>query len=122
MDRGLPCSGSTTCALGTGPVTRHEPLTPDGLGDFTACCRPDSDRCERVETERSKAFTYSDLISRDRVNLDITWVSASSADDADRRHPSEIAWEIFDDLREALDEFASIADGLGSDLHELSDD
>src|SRR5699024_8864558 len=68
----------------------------------------------RVETERFKAFTLEELLARDKVNLDITWMRDPGLDDADSLAPPEvIAAEIVEDLQAALAEFAAIAESLG---------
>lgn len=56
-------------------------------------------REKRVETERFKAFTLEELLARDKVNLDITWMRDPGLDDADSLAPPEvIAAEIVEDL------------------------
>ncbi|BCJ61233.1 type I restriction-modification system subunit M [Micromonospora endophytica] len=94
---------------------KQNPLRREHLQDFVDCYLPGKDRSERVETERFKAFTYDELIARDKVNLDITWLRDASLEDADALLPPEvIAQEIVDDLQAALREFAAIADALSS--------
>jgi type I restriction enzyme M protein len=51
------------------PKTRV--LARGDLDDFVACYNP-ANRHERSETERFRAFTYADLISRDKASLDIS--------------------------------------------------
>jgi type I restriction enzyme M protein len=83
------------------------------LDDFVACYRPGEDREKREETERFKPFTYEELIARDKVNLDITWLKDPSLVDADSLLPPDvIAREIVEDLEAALSEFAAIAESL----------
>jgi type I restriction enzyme M protein len=66
-----------------------------------------------VETERFRPFTYKELLARDKVNLDISWLKDPSLDDADALLPPEvIAREIVEDLEAALSEFAAIAEAL----------
>ncbi|WBC17001.1 class I SAM-dependent DNA methyltransferase [Micromonospora sp. WMMA1998] len=94
---------------------KQNPLRRDHLQDFVDCYLPSKDRAERVETERFRAFSYDELIARDKVNLDITWLKDASVDDANSLLPPEvIAREIVDDLQAALAEFAVIAEALGS--------
>ena len=45
-------------------------LTRADLDDFVTCYNP-ANRRERTETKRFRAFTYDELISRDRASLDI---------------------------------------------------
>ncbi|MEV0003895.1 hypothetical protein AB0H28_16610 [Micromonospora sp. NPDC050980] len=71
--------------------------------------------------ERFRAFSYDELIARDKVNLDITWLKDASLEDADSLLPPEvIAQEIVDDLQAALAEFAAIAEALGSRSKDLA--
>jgi type I restriction enzyme M protein len=72
-------------------------------------------RMNRVETERFKAFSYDDLLKRDKVNLDIFWLKDESLEDsANLPAPHVIAEEITEDLEAALEQFAEIADDLKS--------
>jgi type I restriction enzyme M protein len=88
-------------------------LTRERLDDFVKCYRPGESRDTRIETERFKPFSYDELIARDKVNLDITWLNDPSQDDADSFLPPDvIAREIVEDLTAALAEFATIADAL----------
>ena len=68
---------------------------------------------ERAESERWKSFTYDELIARDKVNLDITWLRDESLEDADGLPaPEIIAREIVEDLTAALAEFEAVAAAL----------
>lgn len=83
------------------------------LDDFVACYRPGQPREAREETERFRSFTYEELVARDKVNLDITWLKDPSLDDADALLPPDvIAREIVEDLEADLSEFAAIAEAL----------
>lgn len=83
------------------------------LDDFVACYRPGQPREAREETERFRSFTYEELVARDKVNLDITWLKDPSLDDADALLPPDvIAREIVEDIEAALSEFAAIAEAL----------
>ena len=64
----------------------------------------------REESERFKCFTYDELLARDKVNLDITWLSAD--EDEELPPPDVIAQEIVEDLQAALSEFAAVAEAL----------
>ncbi|OLT25119.1 DNA methyltransferase [Nocardiopsis sp. CNR-923] len=93
---------------------KQSPLTRAHLDDFVKCYKPGEDRANRVETERFKPFTLDELLARDKVNLDITWMRDPGLDDADSLAPPEvIAAEIVEDLQSALAEFAAIAESLG---------
>jgi len=60
--------------------------------------------------KRFKAFTYDELIKRDKLSLDIFWLKDDSLEDsASLPDPDVLAGEIVEDLQAALDEFALIA-------------
>lgn len=72
-------------------------------------------RHDRVETERFKAFTYDDLLKRDKVNLDIFWLKDEALEEsANLPAPDVIAQEIMDDLQAALEQCSQITDDLKS--------
>ena len=74
---------------------------------------PGKPRDSRVEAERFKEFTYDELLARDKVNLDITWLRDDTLEDLDNLPaPEIIAQEISDDLEAALEQFATIAEDL----------
>lgn len=98
---------------------KQHPLRRADLDDFVAAYAPGRPRPERAETEdgRFKRFTYDDLIKRDKVNLDISWMKDPALDDADSLLPPDvIAQEIVEDLQAALSEFAAIAEALGGEV------
>jgi type I restriction enzyme M protein len=77
------------------------------------CYLPDKPRAERVESERFKSFSYDELIARDKVNLDITWLRDESLEDMENLPaPEVIAREIVEDLTAALAEFEAVASAL----------
>lgn len=64
-------------------------------------------------TERFRRFSYEDLMKRDKVNLDIFWLRDDSMEDtANLPPPDEIAEEIVEDLRAALEQLEEIAADL----------
>jgi type I restriction enzyme M protein len=82
------------------------------LDEFVECYKP-GNRGERVESERFKSFTYEELISRDRVNLDLIWLKDDSLEDAaNLPAPEVIAREIMENLESALSEIGAIVDNL----------
>jgi type I restriction enzyme M protein len=82
------------------------------LQDFIKCYNPEN-RFNRKETERFKAFTYNDLLHRDKVNLDIFWLKDESLEDSENLPtPDIIAKEIAENLESALEQFASIHEDL----------
>ncbi|MGC4978129.1 N-6 DNA methylase [Streptomyces sp. DT199] len=92
---------------------KKNPLTRKHLDDFVACAKPGCSPEEREETELFKSFAYDELIARDKVNLDITWLRDDSLEDFDNLPaPEIIAREIVEDLTAALEEFAAVASAL----------
>ncbi len=80
-------------------------------------CHHDGDVCQRSrrrdarqESERFKRFAVQDLLSRDKLNLDISWLKDDSLDDVDSLPaPDLIAAEIVENLQAALDAFQAVA-------------
>jgi type I restriction enzyme M protein len=87
-------------------------LKYEDLKDFVKCYNPNN-RFERQETERFRAFTYDELIQRDKVNLDIFWLRDESIEDSANLPPPEvIAEEITQNLESALEQFSSVSQEL----------
>ncbi|GAA4628657.1 HsdM family class I SAM-dependent methyltransferase [Cellulomonas oligotrophica] len=92
---------------------KQNPLSRSHLDDFVACYAPGQDRSTRTETERFHAFGYEELTTRDKANLDITWLRDESLEDLDNLPaPEVIAREIVEDLTAALAEFEAVAAAL----------
>jgi type I restriction enzyme M protein len=92
---------------------KQNPLRRHHLDDFVEAYLPGKAREERVESERWKSFTHDELIARDKVNLDITWLRDDSLEDVDNLPaPEIIAREIVEDLTAALAEFEAVAAAL----------
>lgn len=90
---------------------KQNPLTRAHLDDFVDSANRPHD--EREDSERFRAFTYHELIARDKVNLDITWLRDESLEDLDNLPaPEVIAREIVEDLTAALEEFTAVAAAL----------
>ena len=70
--------------------------------------------CELVKhQERFKAFSYDELVKRDKVNLDIFWLKDESLEDsANLPDPDVLAKDIVDNLEAALEQFKEIENGL----------
>ena len=91
---------------------KENPLKRADLDEFVSCYNP-ANRFERAESDRFKGFTFDDLIKRDKANLDIFWLNDDSLEDsANLPAPSVIALEIMEDLRAALEQFATIAEDI----------
>ncbi|KYC45697.1 MAG: N-6 DNA Methylase [Candidatus Methanofastidiosum methylothiophilum] len=87
-------------------------LRYEDLEDFIECYNPEN-RHERRETERFKAFTYEEIMKRDKTNLDIFWLKDESLGDSENLpDPKLLALEIAEDLESALDEFKRIYEEL----------
>ena len=94
---------------------KQNPLSLDDLQDFINVYNPDN-RHQREETDQFHRFTYDELMSRDKMSLDIFWLRDESLEDtANLPPPGVIAAEIVEDLEAALAEFAEIAGSLGSE-------
>jgi type I restriction enzyme M protein len=95
---------------------KQNPLTIDHLQDFIKVYNADN-RHQREETEQFRRFTYDELMERDKVSLDISWLRDESLEDtANLPPPGVIAAEIVEDLEAAIAEFAEIA----ADFHPQS--
>ena len=91
---------------------KTNPLTRADLDDFVECYSPEA-RHERQETERFRRFSYDDMVKRDKANLDIFWLRDESMEDtANLSPPDQIAEEIVEDLRAALEQLEEIAADL----------
>ncbi|RLA21777.1 MAG: SAM-dependent DNA methyltransferase [Gammaproteobacteria bacterium] len=72
-------------------------------------------RQESEANERWKAFSYEDVIARDKTNLDIFWLKDDSLEDTENLPAPEIlAQEIVEQLEAALVEFRSVEDVLAN--------
>ena len=91
---------------------KTNPLHRSHLDDFVACYNPEN-RHQRQETDRFHRFSYEDLIKRDKANLDIFWLRDESMEDsANLPPPNQLAEEIVEDLRTALEQLEEIAGDL----------
>ena len=68
---------------------------------------------EKTPEGRWRAYAYDELIARDKVSLDLTWLRDESLEDsANLPEPHVLAREIADDLRSALEQVESILGDL----------
>ena len=87
---------------------KKSPLTFQDLQDFIDVYKAGNIH-EREEGERFKAFTYDELIQRDKVSLDIFWLKDESLEDTENLpDPDVIAAEIVENLESALNQFTEI--------------
>lgn len=90
-------------------------MQEDDLLDFIKCYNPEN-RFKRQETERFKRFTYEEIISRDKTNLDIFWLKDDSLGDLDNLpEPDIIALEIVENVQTALNSFKEIIEQLNNE-------
>ena len=98
---------------------RQNPLRRDDLEEFVDCFRPDnrhdreSNWSEESSDGRWRVFSYDELMARDKVNLDISWLRDDSLEEMDDLpDPDILASEIVDDLQAASEQFQGILDEL----------
>lgn len=98
---------------------KTKPLQRADLDEFVACCRPEN-RHKRKETwseknpeGRWRAFSYEELVQRDKCSLDLFWLKDESLEASDNLpEPDIIAAEIVEDLRAALEQFEAVLSDL----------
>jgi len=91
---------------------KTNPLKLEDLRDFIKCYNPDNLH-DRKETERFRAFSYEDLVKRDKASLDIFWLKDERLEDSDNLpDPVVLAREIVESLETALEQFRGIEDEL----------
>ncbi len=94
---------------------KKKPMTFDDLQDFICCYNP-SNRHNRVETwsdenpeGRWRKFTYTEIMDRDKTNLDILWLRDESLADFDNLpDPDIIANDIIENIEASLESFREI--------------
>jgi type I restriction enzyme M protein len=104
---------------GSSFTPKQNPLRRAHLDDFVACYHAEN-RAARKPTwsekdpkGRWRAYSYDELVARDKCNLDVTWLSEDGdADDGAGTDPSTIARTIIDDVQSALNGFAELETGL----------
>ena len=95
---------------------KTSPLRRSDLDEFVQLYKVGR-RHERAETwsadtpdGRWRAYSYDELIARDKTSLDIFWLKDESLADSDNLpEPAVIAQEIVEDLQAALEQFRLIA-------------
>ena len=93
---------------------RKNTLKASDLDEFRACYSA-SNRAKRKESERFHRFPADELLKRDKINLDISWLKDDSLDDVDSLPPpDEIAAEIVENLQAALEQFLAVAEALAA--------
>jgi hypothetical protein len=102
-------------SLSNGPCDYLLPVGRKATGVIEAkkgCYKP-GNRFQRAELRRFKRYSYEELVSRDKLNLDIYWLKDKSLEDVDFiPFPNAIAAEIVENLEAALEQFRSVAEEL----------
>jgi len=102
---------------------KQNPLMREHLDEFVECFKPDAGSrhkrkpmwSEDNPQGRWRAYTYDELMARDKVNLDIFWLRDESLEDtASLPDPDALAAEIVEDLQAALEQFGEIAEDVGA--------
>lgn len=94
---------------------KEKPMRFEDLQDFIKCYNPEN-RYHREETERFKAFTYEELMQRDKVSLDIFWLKDESLEDTENLPPPDVlVQDIVENLQSALEHFSSISETLDNE-------
>ncbi len=84
---------------------RQNPIAPENLMDFVDSYRP-GDPNQRKETAQFRRFRYSEIMARDKANLDIQW-QRSTVNASKEETPQSLMKEILKDLEDAIKEFAN---------------
>jgi type I restriction enzyme M protein len=91
---------------------KESTLRLDDLDDFVKCYNT-KNRFERKGSERFKAYTYDELMQRDKASLDIFWLKDDSMEDSENLpDPDIIALDIKENLETALEQFSGIYESL----------
>lgn len=87
---------------------KTNPLQYEDLQDFIKCYNAEN-RHNRKETERFRAFTYDELMQRDKISLDIFWLKDESLEDSENLpDPDLLSRDIAENLESALEQFSNI--------------
>jgi len=92
---------------------KENTLTRKHLDDFVKCYNS-KNILKRKETEQFRAYSYDELIKRDKVSWDIFWLKDDSLEDIENLPaPEIIADEIKENLESALSSINELIDNLG---------
>jgi type I restriction enzyme M protein len=70
-------------------------------------------RSDRTPDGRWRAYTYDEILARDKTSLDLFWLRDESREDsANLPEPHVIVSEIADDLRAALEQIEDVLEDL----------
>lgn len=101
---------------------KKNPMRFEHLQDFVKLYNPEN-RNKRTETwsetnpdGRWRKFTYSEIIERDKTNLDIFWIKDKSLTDLDNLpDPDVLANEIIENIEAGLNSFKEIMETINGD-------
>jgi type I restriction enzyme M protein len=98
---------------------KTDPLKREDLDEFVKCYGAENRHgrkatwSDKKPEGRFRAYTYDELITRDKLSLDIFWLKDDSLADSDNLPaPDVIAAEIVEDLEAALEQFREIVGDL----------
>ncbi|HSZ59836.1 MAG TPA: N-6 DNA methylase [Tepidisphaeraceae bacterium] len=88
---------------------RQNPIADEDLGPFVDLYQAEDRERKRRESERFKCFSYSEIMERDKANLDIFWLKDDSLTDIDNlAKPEALASAILRDLEDAMKAFTEV--------------
>lgn len=98
---------------------KKNPLQFESLKDFVQCYNPEN-RKKRIETwsednqeGRWRKFSYADIVSRDKANMDIFWLKDDNLVDLDNLpEPDNLINDIIENIESALANFKTIRDSV----------
>ena len=98
---------------------KTNPMKYEDLQEFIQCYNPKNRHerkpaySEKNPNGRWRAYTYAELVQREKANLDIFWVKDESLEDMENLpDPDILAQEIADNLEAALEQFRGILEDL----------
>ncbi|MEW6353513.1 MAG: N-6 DNA methylase, partial [Pseudomonadota bacterium] len=101
---------------------KTNPLKREDLDEFVKCYNPENRHSrkatwsEKSPDGRWRAYTYDELISRDKASLDIFWLKDESLEDSENLPaPEIIAQEMVEDLEAALEQLRAITADLSGE-------
>lgn len=100
---------------------KKKPLRFDDLAEFIKCYNPENIHKRKATWDEKKnpegrwrAFSYKELMARDKASLDVFWLKDKSLTDLDNLpEPDVLAEEIIENLEAGLASFRSVLVGLG---------
>jgi type I restriction enzyme M protein len=91
---------------------KTQQLKYEHLKDFIECYNPKK-RHKRKEAEKFKKFTFEEIVSRDKTNLDIFWLKDDSlADMENLPDPDVLALDIIENLEAGLNSFKQVVESI----------